>query len=77
MKRARITSVGRYVPSKVVTNDDLTAYMDTSDEWIQQRTGIRERHYCDDDAPGAADIGAIAARQDNQHPGSILGAVQE
>ena len=37
--------IGRYVPPKVVTNDDLTALMDTTDEWIQQRTGIRERHY--------------------------------
>jgi 3-oxoacyl-[acyl-carrier-protein] synthase-3 len=50
------------VPPQVVTNDDLKAYMDTSDEWIQQRTGIRERHYCDDRV-GAADLGAIAARQ--------------
>jgi 3-oxoacyl-[acyl-carrier-protein] synthase-3 len=50
------------VPPKVVKNEDLTALMDTTDEWIQQRTGIRERHYSEGDV-GAADMGAIAARQ--------------
>ena len=39
----RICGTGAAVPDKVVTNDDLTAYMETSDEWITQRTGIRER----------------------------------
>ncbi len=34
-----------YVPQQVVTNQDLTKYMDTSDEWIQERTGIKERRY--------------------------------
>jgi 3-oxoacyl-[acyl-carrier-protein] synthase-3 len=46
----------------VVTNADLAAFMDTSDEWIQQRTGIRERHYSEGDI-GGADMGALAARQ--------------
>src|SRR5262245_13403029 len=62
MPNARITGIGRHVPPKVVTNDDLTALMDTSDEWIQQRTGIQERHYCEDYV-GAADLGVIAARE--------------
>ena len=39
----RICGTGAAVPDKIVTNDDLTAYMETSDEWITQRTGIRER----------------------------------
>ena len=43
--RARITGTGMYVPDRVVTNDDLAQLMDTSDEWIRQRSGIRERHH--------------------------------
>ncbi|MEZ0610615.1 3-oxoacyl-ACP synthase III family protein [Fibrella sp. WM1] len=42
---ARITGLGYYVPDNVVTNDDLTQYMETSDTWIQERTGIRQRRY--------------------------------
>jgi 3-oxoacyl-[acyl-carrier-protein] synthase-3 len=44
-RRTRIAGVGSYVPPRVVTNDDLAAMMDTSDEWIQQRSGIRTRHW--------------------------------
>jgi 3-oxoacyl-[acyl-carrier-protein] synthase-3 len=43
--RAKIIGTGLYVPERVVTNDDLAALMDTSDEWIRQRSGIAERHY--------------------------------
>ena len=45
MPRSFIAGIGMYVPEHVVTNDDLTRYMDTSDEWIQERTGIKERRY--------------------------------
>lgn len=45
MPRSRIAGIGMYVPKNVVTNQDLTQYMDTTDEWIQERTGIKERHY--------------------------------
>jgi len=45
MPRSMIAGIGMYVPKQVVTNNDLTRYMDTSDEWIQERTGIKERHY--------------------------------
>jgi len=62
MRNSRILGVGRYVPERVVTNKDLAACMDTTDEWIQQRTGIRERHYSDG-WTGAADMGAEAARE--------------
>ncbi|MCG8277518.1 beta-ketoacyl-ACP synthase III [Stenotrophomonas sp. NLF4-10] len=41
---SRIAGTGSYLPEKVLTNDDLTKIVDTSDEWIQSRTGIRERH---------------------------------
>ncbi|NNL65529.1 MAG: ketoacyl-ACP synthase III [Myxococcales bacterium] len=44
-RRAKITGTGMYVPERVVTNDDLAKLMDTSDEWIQQRSGIQERRY--------------------------------
>lgn len=45
MPRSKIAGIGKYVPQNVVTNQDLMKYMDTSDEWIQERTGIKERHY--------------------------------
>ncbi len=44
MKHARITGTGGYLPEKVLTNGDLEELVDTSDQWIQERTGIRERH---------------------------------
>lgn len=44
MIRSVVQGCGAYLPEKVVTNDDLTRKMDTSDEWIQQRTGIRQRY---------------------------------
>lgn len=62
MRRSHILGVGRYLPERVVTNQDLTRLMDTSDEWIQQRTGIRERRYSDG-CTGAADMGARAAEE--------------
>jgi 3-oxoacyl-[acyl-carrier-protein] synthase III len=48
MTRARILSVGRYLPERRVTNFDLANMFETSDEWIQQRTGIVERRYADE-----------------------------
>ena len=41
---AKITGVGHYVPPKVLTNKDFEKMVDTNDEWIVSRTGIRERH---------------------------------
>jgi 3-oxoacyl-[acyl-carrier-protein] synthase III len=49
MNQAGIIGVGAYVPERVVTNDDLAKIVDTSDEWIFQRTGIRERRWARDD----------------------------
>ncbi len=45
MLRSKILATGMYVPPKVVTNNDLAPMMDTSDEWIRQRTGIEQRHW--------------------------------
>ena len=42
--RAKITALGTYVPSRVLTNQDLEKMVDTTDQWILERTGIRERH---------------------------------
>jgi 3-oxoacyl-[acyl-carrier-protein] synthase-3 len=62
MRRARITGTGMFVPPRVVTNDDLAKLMDTSDEWIQQRTGIRERHHVDP-GTGPADLALEASNR--------------
>lgn len=45
MFKTRIAGIGKYLPAREVTNDDLTQYMDTSDEWIRERTGIETRRY--------------------------------
>ena len=42
--RSQVAGCGAYLPSKVVTNEDLAEKIETSDDWIQQRTGIRQRH---------------------------------
>jgi len=42
--RSRLLSAGSYLPAKILTNDELARIVDTSDDWIQQRTGIRQRH---------------------------------
>ena len=59
---ARILGIGRYVPERVVTNDALSSLMDTTDDWIQQRTGIKERHWVASDQ-GPADLAAPAVRE--------------
>jgi 3-oxoacyl-[acyl-carrier-protein] synthase-3 len=59
---AKITAVAGYVPPRVVTNADLEKIVDTNDEWIRTRTGIRERHYAE---PGVASshLGTEAAKK--------------
>jgi 3-oxoacyl-[acyl-carrier-protein] synthase-3 len=54
LKRARITSLGRYVPERVMTNADLEKFVDTSDEWIRTRTGIERRHIVEPGTPTSA-----------------------
>lgn len=61
MYNSKIAGLGYYVPEKVVTNDDLTRVMDTSDEWIQERTGIKERRYGEKHKETTATMGARAA----------------
>ena len=47
VRRAKITALGTYVPPRVLTNQDLEKMVDTTDQWILERTGIRERHLVD------------------------------
>ena len=58
---ARIVGTGSYLPEKVVTNDDLAKIVETNDEWIVSRTGIRERHYAADHE-SASDLAFIASQ---------------
>ena len=62
MKRAQIVGIGAYAPQRVLTNSELEKLIDTTDEWIVQRTGIRERHIVDDNE-GPSDLALRAARQ--------------
>jgi 3-oxoacyl-[acyl-carrier-protein] synthase-3 len=62
MKRAKIVGIGAYAPQRVLTNSELEKLIDTTDEWIVQRTGIRERRIVDDNE-GPADLALRAARQ--------------
>jgi 3-oxoacyl-[acyl-carrier-protein] synthase-3 len=59
--RSVVTGVGGYLPEQVVTNADLAKTVDTSDEWIRERTGIRQRHKAADDQP-VSDLACAAAR---------------
>lgn len=59
---AKITGTGSYVPPKVLTNHDLEKLVETSDEWITERTGIKERHIAPADMPTSA-MAEIAARK--------------
>jgi 3-oxoacyl-[acyl-carrier-protein] synthase-3 len=56
-----ILGVGGYLPEKILTNEDLSRMVETSDEWIRQRTGIRERHIAAD-GEFTSDLGCAAAR---------------
>ena len=60
--RSVVTGVGGYLPDQIVTNDDLAKIVDTSDEWIRERTGIRHRHKAPDDQP-VSDLAVAAARR--------------
>ena len=58
MYTAKISGTGHYVPERVVTNDYLSTLMDTNDEWITERTGIRERRWVEEgDGNTAATMG--------------------
>tara|TARA_R110002096_G_scaffold185324_2_gene364084 strand:+ start:7222 stop:8226 length:1005 start_codon:yes stop_codon:yes gene_type:complete len=63
MYNSKIIGLGKYLPENVVTNDDLSKMMDTDDEWIQERTGIKERRWIPEGSEDtSAVMGAKAAR---------------
>jgi 3-oxoacyl-[acyl-carrier-protein] synthase-3 len=66
---SRITGVGHYVPENIVTNQDLEKRMDTSDAWIQERTGIKERRFFTPGTDTVANMGTRAARMAMQRAG--------
>jgi 3-oxoacyl-[acyl-carrier-protein] synthase-3 len=61
--QAVISSVAHYVPSRVVTNEALSKLMDTSDDWITERTGIKERRFIEHEGVSTAALGEEAARR--------------
>jgi 3-oxoacyl-[acyl-carrier-protein] synthase-3 len=60
--RSQILGLGSYLPPRVVTNHEMAAWMETSDEWIVERTGIHERRWVEDGV-GSSDLGLEAARR--------------
>ena len=68
MNGLRLIATGGALPGRTVTNEDLSRVVDTSDEWITTRTGIRARHWCTD-GENAATLAIAAARQALQRSG--------
>src|SRR4029079_10907598 len=67
--RSILAGAGGYLPERIVTNDDLARTVDTSDEWIRERTGIRQRHFAGPHET-AAFMGTAAARDALAHAGA-------
>jgi 3-oxoacyl-[acyl-carrier-protein] synthase-3 len=72
--RSAVTGVGAYLPDNVVTNDQLAETVDTSDAWIVERTGIRQRHMVADDQP-VSDLAFRAAQQALERAGKTAADV--
>ncbi len=68
MKGLRLIATGGALPGRTVTNEELSRTVDTSDEWITTRTGIRTRHYCTE-GENAATLAVAAAKQALQRSG--------
>jgi len=71
MPYAAFRSIGAYVPQKILTNEDLSKMVDTSDEWITKRTGIKERHIAAEDE-FTSDLGVKAAQKAIERSGIAL-----
>ncbi|MFK8289283.1 3-oxoacyl-ACP synthase III family protein [Capnocytophaga canimorsus] len=67
MYRSKIRGLGFYVPKNIVTNDDLSKIIDTSDAWIQERTGIQQRHHIIRGQDTTASMGVKAAEKAIEH----------
>ncbi len=62
MHQSKIAGIGYYVPKNIYTNTDLSRFMETSDEWIQERTGIKERRFADRNGETTTTMGIEAAK---------------
>ena len=62
MLKAAITGVGAYLPDYILNNEELSKMVDTTDEWIMSRIGIKTRHILKEEGKGASDMGAEAVR---------------
>ena len=69
MPSSYIKGIGYYVPDNIVTNADLQRHMDTTDEWIQERTGIQERRYAAKHKETTSVLGTNAAKKALAHAG--------
>jgi len=69
MRNSKIVGLGRYLPEKVVTNDDLAQMMDTSDEWIRERSGIQQRRFFELGKDTTSNMGTRAARMALENAG--------
>lgn len=69
MPKSIIAGIGHYVPENIVTNNDLIKHIDTSDEWIQERTGIKERRYAHRTEETTTTMGVKAAEVAMQRAG--------
>lgn len=67
MKGLHIVATGRFAPEKTVTNEDLSKIVDTSDEWISTRTGMKRRHYCVEETNVLMASGAAKAALQKAH----------
>ena len=77
MKGLKIVSTGRALPARVVTNDDMSRLVETSDEWIATRTGIRTRHFCEGETQAdlAAGAAAIALERGKVDVGDLCACI--
>ena len=74
MPNPYISGTGFYLPPRIVTNDELSSYMDTTDEWIQERTGIKERRYVEKGV-GPSDLAIPATEQALEAAGLTVGDI--
>ena len=75
LKRAKISALGTYVPPRVLTNFDLEKMVDTTNEWILERTGIHERHIADKGV-AASDLAVGAVKNLVERHGTNLDEVE-
>lgn len=69
MRRSKISGVGHFVPERVITNHDLSKVMNTSDEWIRERTGIEQRRFFDPEKDTVANMSARASKMAMERAG--------